>query len=388
MTSAQKTGALSGHIGQLLIIGFDGADISQQLASLLTRIQPAGVILFARNISNGQQTHKLLKDCQRLVREPLFTCVDLEGGRVDRFRNVTGPAPSAAEVFSTGDPKLFRMHGEIIGKICRALGFNVDFAPVLDLAFRASRNVMSSRAFSTDPKAVVDYAREFLAGVKSAGVMGAGKHFPGLGEGNLDSHHELPVIEKSFQKLWEEDLVPYRLMKRELPMVLVSHANYPAVTRDQLPASLSKKWIAEILRRRIGYRGLIASDDLEMGGVIKAAPIDQAAVEFIHAGGDLALICHQQENVERAFETLVRTAERDARFRRRVLESAKRVATFKRSALELKRRTAAPSPEKISRLSTQLWEFSEQVRIAALSAGATKVGATRAERRAHAGASE
>ena len=125
-----------------------------------------------------------------------------------------------------------------------------------------------------------------------------------------------------------------------------------------------------------------------MGGVLKAASIDQAAVEFVRAGGDLALICHQQENVERSFETLLRTAERDARFRRRVLESAKRVATFKRSALELKRRTAAPSPEKISRLSTQLWEFSEQVRIAALSAGATKVGATRAERRAHAGASE
>ncbi len=388
MTSSRKTSALSGHVGQLLIMGFDGTELPPQLASLLSRIQPAGVILFARNIANGQQTHKLLKDCQRVVREPFFTCVDLEGGRVDRFRNVTGPAPSAAEVFLTGDPKLFRMHGQIIGKICRALGFNVDFAPVLDLAFRASRSVMSSRAFSTDPKAVVDYAREFLAGLKSAGVIGAGKHFPGLGEGNLDSHHDLPVIEKSFQKLWEEDLVPYRLIKRELPMVLVSHANYPAVTRDQLPASLSKKWIAEILRRRVGYRGLIASDDLEMGGVLKAASIDQAAVEFVRAGGDLALICHQQENVERSFETLLRAAERDARFRRRVLESAKRVAAFKRSALELKRRTAAPSPEKISRLSTQLWEFSEQVRIAALSAGATKVGATGAERRAHAGASE
>src|SRR5438552_3680112 len=347
MTSSRKTSALSGHVGQLLIMGFDGTELPPQLASLLSRIQPAGVILFARNIANGQQTHKLLKDCQRVVREPLFTCVDLEGGRVDRFRNVTGPAPSAAEVFLTGDPKLFRMHGQIIGKICRALGFNVDFAPVLDLAFRASRSVMSSRAFSTDPKAVVDYAREFLAGLKSAGVIGAGKHFPGLGEGNLDSHHDLPVIEKSFQKLWEEDLVPYRLIKRELPMVLVSHANYPAVTRDQLPASLSKKWIAEILRRRVGYRGLIASDDLEMGGVLKAASIDQAAVEFVRAGGDLALICHQQENVERAFETLVRTAERDARFRRRVLESAKQVAAFKRKFTELKRRTAAPSPEKI-----------------------------------------
>jgi beta-N-acetylhexosaminidase len=360
-------------VGQLLIVGFDGAEMSPRLAELLIRIQPAGVILFARNIVNARQTHKLLKDCQARGREPLFTCVDLEGGLVDRFRNVTGPAPSAADAFSTGDRKLFRKHGAVIGKICSALGFNVDFAPVLDLAFPASRPVMSSRAFSTDPKAVVRYAREFLAGLRSAGIIGAGKHFPGLGEGDLDSHHDLPVIKKSFNRLWAEDLVPYCTMKRELPMVLVNHGNYPAVTRDRLPASLSKQWITDVLRRRIGYRGLVVSDDLEMGGVLKAAPIEEAAVEFVRAGGDLCLICHQQEYVERAYEKLVRTAERDLRFRRRLLESVKRVEVFKRKSGELKRHAPVPSPEKISRLSTQLWEFSEQVRLQKLlvsSAGA------------------
>ncbi len=357
-------------VGQLLVVGFDGAEMSAELASLLERIQPAGVILFARNIVNAQQTHRLLKDCQARVAQPLFTCVDLEGGRVDRFRNVTGPAPSAAEVFASGEPRLFRRHGEIIGKICCTLGFNVDFAPVLDLAFAASRKVMSSRAFSTDPAEVVVYAREFLAGLASAGVTGSGKHFPGLGEGNLDSHHDLPIIDKSFKKLWAEDLVPYRTLRRELPMVLVSHASYPAVSGDRLPASLSKKWIADILRRRIGYRGLIVSDDLEMGGVLKAAPIERATVEFIRAGGDLALICHEQKNVEQSFEAVVRTAERDPRFRRRVIESSKRVAAFKKKSPLLKRRTPVPASEKISRLSTLLWEFSEQVRLQAFSATA------------------
>jgi beta-N-acetylhexosaminidase len=368
MTPVKNSG-IESAVGQLLIVGFDGTEMSPRLASLLERIQPAGVILFARNIANAQQTYRLLKECRTLIRQPLFTCVDLEGGRVDRFRNVTGPAPSAADVFASGDRKLFRKHGEVIGRACCTLGFNVDFAPVLDLAFAASRKVMSSRAFSTDPKAVVVYAREFLAGLRSAGVIGAGKHFPGLGEGNLDSHHDLPVIKKSFKKLWDEDLVPYRVMKRELPMVLVNHANFPAVTGDDRPASLSKKWIGDVLRRRIGYRGLVASDDLEMGGVLKAAPIDQAAVEFIRAGGDLCLICHEQENVERTFETMVREAGRDARFRRRVIESATRVAAFKKKSGELKRRASAPTPEKISRLSTQLWEFSEQIRLQAFSAG-------------------
>jgi beta-N-acetylhexosaminidase len=229
---------------------------------------------------------------------------------------------------------------------------------------------MSSRAFSTDPKAVTLYAREFLAGLKSAGVIGAGKHFPGLGEGNLDSHHDLPVIKKTFAKLWEQDLAPYRLMKRELPMVLVNHANYPAITRDPLPASLSKYWITDVLRRKIGYRGLIVSDDLEMGGVLLAAPIDEAATRFISAGGDLCLICHQQELIEQAYETILRRAEQDARFRRRVLESAQRVAAFKKRSKELRRRPPVPSSEKISRLSTQLWEFSEQIRLQALSSAA------------------
>jgi len=350
-------------LGQLIMTGVPGKELEPATARLFRKVQPGAFILFGRNIVNAQQTHQLLKECQACVEKPIFSCVDLEGGRVDRFRSVMGPAPSAADVFGSGEAKLFCRHGEIIGKICCALGFNMDFAPVLDLAFEASRAVMSSRAFSTDPKDVVRYARGFLRGLKSAGVIGCGKHFPGLGEGDLDSHHDLPVIKKPLAKLWKEDLVPYRTMKRELPMVLINHANYPAVTRDKLPASLSKKWITEVLRRRIGYRGLIASDDLEMGGVLKAAPIEQATVEFVRAGGDLCLICHQQEYVERAFEKLARTAERDLKFRRRVLDSVKRVEAFKRKSPELRRRAPAPSPEKISRLATQLWEFSEQVRL-------------------------
>ncbi|MGA9260323.1 MAG: glycoside hydrolase family 3 N-terminal domain-containing protein, partial [Candidatus Sulfotelmatobacter sp.] len=175
--------------GQLLIVGFDGTEMTVRLSSLLKRLQPAGVILFARNIKNPEQTWRLLRDCQKCVSTPLFTCVDLEGGRVDRFRDVLGPAPSAAEVFATGDHNLFRKHGQLIGENCRALGFNVDFAPVLDLAFEASRRVMSSRSVSANPRETVAYAREFLAGLRAAGALGCGKHFPGLGEGKLDSHH-------------------------------------------------------------------------------------------------------------------------------------------------------------------------------------------------------
>src|ERR1700756_3199813 len=165
--------------------------MTPRLASLLKRLQPAGVILFARNIKSPEQTWHLLRECQKSVETQLFTCVDLEGGTVDRFRDALGPAPSAAEVFATGNRKLCRQHGQIIGENCRALGFNVDFAPALDLAFEASRSVMGSRAVSADPRQVIAYAREFLAGLEAAQVLGCGKHFPGLGEGKVVSHHDL-----------------------------------------------------------------------------------------------------------------------------------------------------------------------------------------------------
>jgi beta-N-acetylhexosaminidase len=349
-------------IGQLLIIGFDGAEMSPRLSSLLTRLQPAGVILFARNIVSGEQTATLLRDCQARVSIPLFTCVDMEGGRVDRFRNLLGSTPSAAAVFANGERKLFRKHGRVIGACCRALGFNTDFAPVVDLALDASKTVMSSRSVSADPKQVVAYAREFLAGLRAAGVVGAAKHFPGLGEANLDTHQDLPSVTKSWKKLWADDIYPYRAMRRELPMILIGHANYAAVTHDGGPASLSKKWISDVLRRKIGYRGLIVSDDLEMGGVLKAAPIERAAVEHIWAGGDLCLICHVEDYVTRSYEALVKEAANNRKFALRVEESVAHILAFKKKSLT----RPVPLPQKLEKLSRQVWELGEQVRLARL----------------------
>jgi beta-N-acetylhexosaminidase len=353
-------------LGQLLIIGFDGTEMTPRLRSLLRRVQPAGIILFARNIRIPDQTWRLLRDCQKCVSTPLFRCVDLEGGQVDRFRNVLAPAPSAAEVFSTADRKLFGKHGRIIGENCRALGFNVDFAPVLDLALEASRTVMSSRAVSANPRAVAAYGREFLAGLRAARVVGCGKHFPGLGEGKLDSHHELPVIDKPLRSLWKEDLLPYRTLRAQLPVVMVSHAAFPMVTGDRTPASLSKKWISEILRRRIGYRNLVASDDLEMGAVRSAASVGESAIEHIRAGGDLALICHREEYIEEAYKRLAATAHHDSRFAKRASESITRVLAFKKKSASMLRFLKPPSSSATEKLSRNLWEFGEQVRLEAL----------------------
>jgi len=331
------------------------------LAARLQRLQPAGVILFARNIETPQQTWRLLHDCRARVAAPLFTCVDLEGGTVDRFRQALGPAPSAAAVFATKQRTLFRRHGQIIGANCRALGFNVDFAPVLDLAFAASRSVMGSRAVSADPRETVVYVREFLAGLKASNVLGCGKHFPGLGEGSLDSHHALPVIDKPLQQLWAEDLVPYRTLRRQLPFVMVSHAAYPKVTGDATPASLSKRWITGTLRRRIGYRNLIASDDLEMGGVLSSASIGEAAVGFVLAGGDLCLVCHREDYVEQVYEALARAAATDKKFARRAQEASRRVLAFKKKWAKIWKPAKMPAPAAAETLSRQLRRFSGEI---------------------------
>src|SRR5208283_3419629 len=189
--------------------GFDFTSVSARQRLMLATFCPSGIILFKRNIEEAPQTHALLREAQRTVSTPMFLCVDMEGGTVDRLRDVIAPAPSIAEVAAAGSKKLFRKHGRIIGGEVRALGFNTDFAPVLDLQSDASKNVLTSRTVSSDPKQVITYAREFLRGLQDANVLGCGKHFPGLGEANLDSHSELPSIAKPWKRLWSEDLLPY-----------------------------------------------------------------------------------------------------------------------------------------------------------------------------------
>jgi beta-N-acetylhexosaminidase len=356
-------GDLRSQVGQLLILGFDGLEVSAKLRTTLETLQPGGVILFARNLRTPQQTWTLLHECQRAVQTPMFLCVDMEGGTVDRLKDVIAPAPAVADVAATGNRRAFRLHGRVIGDEVRALGFNTDFAPCVDLGLELSRRVLTSRTASADPKEVVAYAREFLRGLKDAGVLGCGKHFPGLGEANLDTHQELPEITKTSARLFKEDLQPYQALHRQMPFIMVAHAAYPAVTKDRTPASLSKKWIEGILRKRIGYRGLIISDDLEMGGVQKAAPIEEAAIQTIAAGADIFLVCHNAEFVWRSYEAVLTRAERDRRFAARVADSAGRVLAFKKKSKELKHRAPLPTQEIVDRLRRELWEFAEDVRL-------------------------
>jgi beta-N-acetylhexosaminidase len=367
--SSSGTLELRQQVGQLLIMGCGGTAMSARLRSMLGTLHPSGIILFQRNLEQAAQTHALLRDVEKAVSTPLFLCVDMEGGTVDRLRDVIAPAPAVAEVAAAGSKKLFRKHGRIIGEEVRALGFNTDFAPALDLQLEPSKSVLTSRTVSADPRETIQYAREFLRGLRDRKVLGCGKHFPGLGEANLDSHNALPVIDKPWKRLWNEDLLPYRELRRDLPFVMVAHAAYPQVTGDRAPASLSKKWMSEVLRKKIGYRGLIITDDLDMGGVLAAASIEEAAVETLRAGADMFLICQKEESVWRAFEAVYKQAESNKKFAKLIAEKSRKVLAAKKKSRALKSRmAAAPTRKTVDKLRRNIWEFSEEVRASKLAA--------------------
>jgi beta-N-acetylhexosaminidase len=347
-----------------MVVGLGGTELTSLERAWLKLVRPAGVILFRRNIADARQTRALLDEATALCAQNSFRCVDVEGGTVDRLRDALAPMPSAQAVATamrrTRKPGLAHQHGELIARGVKAFGFNTTLAPVLDLALPESAGVMGTRAAGTNAEDVVVYAREFLAGLAVQNVAGCGKHFPGLGGGTLDSHLATPAIRRSVRDLERADLVPYRELCRELPMVMVSHASYPETPSKELPASVSSYWIQTVLRKRTGYRGLIFSDDLEMGGILKFMPIDEAAIAAIRAGMNLIEICHNPELILRAYEALIAEGERSATFAKLLIARGKETDQ-QRKKLFASGVPAALTAKQFEALRGQILSFSETV---------------------------
>lgn len=347
--------------GQVLMVGLEGTELSSLETAWLKRLRPAAVILFRRNIESVEQTHALLRATGQAVETALLRCVDVEGGTVDRLRDLIAPMPSPFAVAATHKSALFEKHGRLIGQELRLLGLNTPLAPVLDLRTASSEKVMTSRVVSGDPEEVIAYTRQFLKGLAQEGVRGCGKHFPGLGSGQVDSHHTTPLIAKPFDLLWKEDLLPYRRLAKHLPMVTVSHAGYPVSLSGSEPASVSRYWITEILTRRIGYTGLILSDDMEMGGILTYMGIADAAVRSLAAGIHVVEICRDPALIFAAYEALLHEAESSPAFARLLRRAAAKVKAF--LALPLKRNALPPVPagNAVKKMRTTVERFTEQV---------------------------
>ena len=334
---------LEQQIGQLLYIGLPGTQLDSDARSLIEYVSPGGVIIFGRNVAAAEQLRSLLDGVRASVAvEPLFG-IDQEGGLVDRLRKICTPMPAARVIRQHGDLAGARSHGRITGEVLRLLGFNMNFAPVMSI-MTEDRDLLSnglySRSYGRSPGEVLGYTMVYLRGLQGTGLLGCAKHFPGIGAGEIDTHEEMPVIHLTHDDLIAQDLAPYiELFQREDNMVravMISHGGFPNIDIHRgiaggrlVPASINPSIVTDLLREELGYKGLVLTDDLEMGAIARHYEIEEAALRAVLAGEDMILVCAKPEMIRRAYAALLKAAREGELSSARIESSLRRIAAFK-----------------------------------------------------------
>jgi beta-N-acetylhexosaminidase len=291
-----------------IMLDLAGPDLTQEERELLEHPLVGGVILFTRNYENPDQLQQLVKEIHA-VREPrLLVAVDHEGGRVQRFRHGFSELPPAAvfgKIYNDDQKRAKRLAetcGWLMAVELRSLGLDFSFAPVLDLDYGVS-TVIGDRAFHRKPEAVADLAQSYIMGMRRAGMVATGKHFPGHGAIAADSHIDMPVDERDFDSIYHHDVVPFgRMIRAGLEAIMPAHVIYPAV--DNKPACFSKIWLKDILRDNLAFQGVIFSDDLTMKGAHVVGDIVERGHEAITAGCDMVLVCNHPDEAVRLIDGL------------------------------------------------------------------------------------
>ena len=306
---------LKQKIGQRLIVGFHGETVPQELIRLDEEWGFGGFILFKRNITELEQLFSLNESLLGLGRGVMpFVGVDQEGGRVARLTEPFTPFPDMACVGQHGTVSMAYEVGAILGRELSVAGFNLNFAPVLDVNTNPQNPIIGTRAISSNPEVVATLGRSLIQGLHDNSVVACGKHFPGHGDTREDSHVTLPVCDRTEEELLSVEMLPYRRLVEDsarLDMVMLSHVLYPALD-PKLPASLSQRVIQDFLRSEVGFRGATISDDLEMAAIADNYSMEEVTHLGLEAGLDLFLVCHSLERQVEVLETLMKVAESGA----------------------------------------------------------------------------
>jgi beta-N-acetylhexosaminidase len=285
---------MQSDVGQLLLVGVAGQELDADTAAMLRRVQPGGFILFGRNIGSPAQLRKLIDDLRDLSAvEPVIT-IDQEGGRVSRLRLIGEEPPNAQQLRDKGDPALVRRHGELTASLLRLFGFNLDLCPVLDISFDdEADNSLRGRCYGKSAAQVIELAGVFNDALRAGGVLSCGKHFPGYTMAGEDPHHGFPVIARDRAEMEAHELAVFRHFASRVDSMMIGHIHYACLETDVRPASLSPAIIDGLLRREMGFRGLVMTDDLDMGAILDTVSFDDMLGLGLAAGNDLLMICHR-----------------------------------------------------------------------------------------------
>jgi beta-N-acetylhexosaminidase len=280
--------------GSLLLLGISGPELTPAEASLFRKIQPAGYILFSRNIVTPRQTRQLTDDLHGLSNELPVIAIDQEGGRVTRTSSIAPPTPSAAALAAHGDYGRIADAATLTADLLRLLGCNLNLAPVLDLDHHPDhQNALRGRCWGRDPQRVIDWAGHWNRWLRKRHVAGCAKHFPAGGRALSDPHHDLPSSPATLDELLRGDVIPYTALMPELDAVMLAHVRFPNID-PELPASLSPRIIRGFLRDQLGFDNhLVLTDDLDMGAITARHGRGEDVKLAISAGNDLAMICHR-----------------------------------------------------------------------------------------------
>ncbi|WP_289130786.1 glycoside hydrolase family 3 protein [uncultured Megamonas sp.] len=315
-------------LGQMVMIGIQGIKVDDDSLYMLNQYHMGGVILFDRNMDSPEQVKQLTSDLQAQSNEkvPLFIGIDEEGGDVVRMAEKLTPPPSQKEIGATGDIEQARTWAIKTAKSLKDMGINVNFAPVADVGSN------DKRSYSTDTNTVIDFVRAATKGYQQENIIYSLKHFPGIGKGKVDSHVDSSNIDVVKEVLMTEDILPFKTIIDENEpndyFILVSHLKYPALD-EEYPASLSSKIMTDLLRNELGYKGIIITDDMEMGAVANHNDFRSIGVKAIKAGADIVLVCHEYEHQQEVYLGLLDAVNSGEISQERIDGSVKRIIKVK-----------------------------------------------------------
>ncbi|MEG0773437.1 beta-N-acetylhexosaminidase [Clostridium sp.] len=323
---------LGEKIGQMFVVGVDGYNLNDSTKSLIENYKVGGVILFRNNIQDSNQLLQLLnsvKEANLINKIPLFLSVDEEGGRVSRMPQGLKKIPTN-KIIGEIDNKDFSYNiGRTIAGEVRSYGFNMDFAPVLDVNSNPNNPVIGDRAFGANPNIVTRLGIETMKGFQTEEVIPVVKHFPGHGDTSVDSHIGLPTVNNDLKRLESFELIPFEeAIKNKADAIMIAHILLPELDKDN-PSSMSKVVITDILRDKLKFHGVVITDDMTMGAIMENYNIGEAAIKSVKAGTDIVLVCHGYDREVEVINTLKEAVAKGDISEERINESVYRILKLK-----------------------------------------------------------